>query len=244
MPPSVFLPVIGLLTAASTGGIIVNYGYDVSARLAMPVIIFSYFLVGYGVFFGLMLYSIFTHRLMAAGWPAPAKLPGLFILVGPMGQAAAALQLLGTAANTKQDFAHYNKGTFLTASAASGLDSASILIALLIMGFDYFWALVALFAVVEGAFKKQLTYSMMWWSTIFPLATLVTAWEVLATEMNSPTFKVLATALVIIIVISYFMNWAFTIVHLFKGTLIASSSTEEVEEMEKKQREADEEKQD
>jgi len=74
---------------------------------------------------------------------------------------------------------------------------------------------------------------------------LTTAWEVLSVEMNSPTFKVLATALVVILVIDYFVNWAFTLLHLFKGTLIAKSSTEEVEEMERKQREGDdEEKQD
>jgi tellurite resistance protein TehA-like permease len=244
LPPSIFLPLIALLTTASTGGIIVNYGFDVSARLAMPIIIFSYFLVGYGVFVSILMYSIFTHRLMAGGMPAPAKLPGLFILIGPMGQAAAALQLLGTAALSKQDFLHYNKGTFLTGSAASSVDGAGVLIALLFLGFDYFWCLIAVFAVVEAAFKKELSYSMMWWSTIFPLGTLCTAWEVLGVEMDSPTFRTLSAGLLIILWIIYFVNCGFTIFHLAKGTLISKSSREEVEEMEKKQREGDEEKQD
>jgi len=244
LPPTIFLPVIALVTTASTGGLIVNYGQDVSPGLAIPIIIFSYFCVGYGALLGLMMYSIFTHRLMSAGFPAPAKLPGLFVLVGPMGQASAALQLLGTAANSKQDFAHYNSGTFLTGSAASGLDSASVLIALLFLGFDYFWLLVALFAVVEAAIKRQLSYSMMWWSTIFPLGTLCAAWELLSTDMHSRTFRVLSAGLLIILFIDYFVNVGFTIMHLVKGTLIAKSSQEELDEMEKKQREGDEEKQD
>ena len=151
---------------------------------------------------------------------------------------------MGTAASSMQDFAHYNKGTFLSASAGTSVDSTGVVLALLFLGFDYFWLLIALFALGEAAVKGQLSYSMMWWSTIFPLATMCTAWELLAVEMNSRAFRVLSAGLLIILFIDYFVNVVFTVIGSMKGSLLEKSSREEIEEMERKQREGDEEKHD
>lgn len=49
-------------------GEIVNYGYDISARLAMPQIILGYFFIGYAALIAMALYAMFMHRLLAAGW--------------------------------------------------------------------------------------------------------------------------------------------------------------------------------
>ena len=89
--------------------------------------------------------------------------------VGPFGQTAAALQSLATAALTKMDFAEYQRGTFLKASAASGVSSASIVFALLLLGHDIFWFICCLFGVLEGVLRRQLSYNLSWWATIFPV---------------------------------------------------------------------------
>lgn len=70
---------------------------------------------------------------------------------------------------TKMDFAGYNEGTLLTASAAAGVNAASAVFALLILGHDVFWLICSLFAILEAAFKRELSYSLTWWSTIFPV---------------------------------------------------------------------------
>ena len=89
--------------------------------------------------------------------------------VGPFGQTSAALQSLATAAFTEMDFAGYQKGTFLQASAASGVSSASIVFALLLLGHDIFWLICCLFGVLEGVYMRQLSYNLTWWATIFPV---------------------------------------------------------------------------
>lgn len=93
--------------------------------------------------------------------------------VGPFGQTSAAMQTLATAALTKMDFAGYHKGTFLQASAASGVSSASIVFALLLLGHDIFWLICCLFGVLEGVFRRQLSYNLTWWATIFPVGKLL-----------------------------------------------------------------------
>lgn len=81
MPPSVFLSAVGVATATVVGAQVVNYAYDISPRLAVPVIIVAYLLGGLAIWLSIILYAVFFHRLMASGWPEPAKRPALMILV-------------------------------------------------------------------------------------------------------------------------------------------------------------------
>ena len=84
-----------------------------------------------------------------------------------MGQSAAALQLLSIAA--QRDFGPYGKGTFLQITSASGLAAASVMLALMLLGLDIFWLIFSLYALFEGTVRNVLSFSMSWWSTIFPV---------------------------------------------------------------------------
>lgn len=86
LPMLVILPAVSVSTAAVTGGIVAGMSYDISANLAVPVIIVSFMLVGVGILFGFMLTIYLFHALMAKGWPAPAQTATVFIFIGPMGQ--------------------------------------------------------------------------------------------------------------------------------------------------------------
>lgn len=81
MTPALFLPVVGVATAAVEGGTIANKAVDFSTRLAVPQLVVSYFLLGIALFLSMMFYPIFLHRLMATGWPKPPAIAGLAILV-------------------------------------------------------------------------------------------------------------------------------------------------------------------
>lgn len=81
MMPSPFLPAVGVATAALVGGQLVNYAYHISPRLAIPVVVVAYLLAGLSIWLSIVLYGVFFHRLMASGWPEPAKRPALMMLV-------------------------------------------------------------------------------------------------------------------------------------------------------------------
>lgn len=170
---AIFLPIVGIATAAATGALICRYGYDVSAGLAVPILIMSYFLDGLAIFLAIEMYSLYATRLTISGWPAPAKIPGQMLLVGPFGQAATALLVAGSAASSRMDFGHYNEGTFLTAMSGSSVSSACVLLAMLILGHDLFWVVIVFAGVGVNIMRRELTYSLLWWSMIFPLGEAV-----------------------------------------------------------------------
>ena len=81
MTLSLFLPAVGVANASFVGGQLVTYAYDISPRLAVPVIIVAYLLGSLAIWLSIILYGVFFHRLLASGWPEPAKRPSLMMLV-------------------------------------------------------------------------------------------------------------------------------------------------------------------
>lgn len=80
--PTLFMAPVGLATAATEAGFISIYSTDMSARMAVPQLVVAYFAVGLALFTAILLYTIFFHGLLSAGWPAGPKRGGIFILVG------------------------------------------------------------------------------------------------------------------------------------------------------------------
>lgn len=81
MSPTLFMAPVGLATAGTEAGFISIYSSGMSARLAVPQLIVGYFAIGVAMFMAILLYTVYFHRLLSAGWPLAAKRAGVFILV-------------------------------------------------------------------------------------------------------------------------------------------------------------------
>jgi tellurite resistance protein TehA-like permease len=129
-------------------------------------------------------------------------------------------------------------GTFWREQTAQGLDGAGLLIGLLLLGFDYLCLGLAIIGVADVFVRRQFTYTLTWWSVVFPSITLTSAWLELGFSMDSPTFRSLSTALFLIIFILYLLNWGFAVRGIFNGSLVwAKSEIEREEEMVRKAQE-------
>jgi len=220
LPTLIIIPAVGVATLAAVGGVVTTSASNLSANLAVPIILTSFCAAGVGLILGLILYTYLFHQLLAHGWPAAASTPTIFILVGPMGQTAAALQLLGGAANTHGRFAAYNHGTFLTESAAGPLEIACQLLALLMTGLGAVFFILSLCALVDRAWHRELAWSPAWNAIIFPTGTLVTSTLLFAEVMDSPFFRVVTAMLTLFLVIVFFINVVFTLWKAFNGELL------------------------
>jgi tellurite resistance protein TehA-like permease len=169
LSPVILVPLISVLTLSTTAGLVANYSVGLSASMAVPIIVTGYMCVGYAFFLSLLYYTLIANKLIAVGLPPPMKIPSLVFTVGPAGQFATAIQVLSTAASTRGMFGSYNQGMWLQASAASSVNAAAVLIALLALGFGFLWITVSWYIVGEAFVKKQLSFSLTFWSLIFPM---------------------------------------------------------------------------
>ena len=87
------------------------------------------------------------------------------LTIGPFGQAAGGLQLLGLAA--QKDFGLYQRGTFLQSMAGSGVAATSTLIALMLLGFSFMLACIVFCYLFENI--KNWKFQLTWWTLIFPV---------------------------------------------------------------------------
>jgi tellurite resistance protein TehA-like permease len=81
IPSFIFLPAVGTTTVGLGGAIIANYAYNASSRLAVPVVLVSYLLEGFGWWLAVLIYPVFLGELWSKGLPIPMKLPTLMMLV-------------------------------------------------------------------------------------------------------------------------------------------------------------------
>lgn len=163
------------------------------------------------------MYAIYMHRLMTSGFPESLKIPSMILTIGAAGQSSSALLQLSAAAVTHANFRSYDRGVFLTASTAPIIHVQCILSAMLLLGFAIFWMCVDYYALIEGVFRRTIPASLFWWSSIFPVGTVVTALAGLGTALDSNAFRTCAVILFVVLVIIYVANWIMTIPMTLNG---------------------------
>ncbi|KAF2094242.1 hypothetical protein NA57DRAFT_80655 [Rhizodiscina lignyota] len=218
IPSGIFLPAVGTTTVGLVGGIMVNGSFGLSARLAVPIIFVSFLLEGFGWWIAMLVYPVFLAEIWTKGLPPPFKLPTMMMLVGPAGQVGAALHSLGTSAATY--FGPYNRGTFFTAEFGFAFGAASKMLAVMFLGFDVFWGIFVIYTLAHHLISGKAKPGMPWWSTIFPLGTMNSTFLLLSQELDSPTFRVLAAGLYLLLLIDYICCWIMTIYLVWRGDLL------------------------
>jgi hypothetical protein len=174
LTPTILLIPIAPLTAATTGGLICSSA-GLSAWLQVPIIIYSWWLLGAGLCLAGMFYVLYLVRMMTRSVVPYNQAPTTVIVIGPLGQAATAFLLLGTVVS-KGAFAQYSRGMFLTAATQESIFSMSVMAAVLLQGFSLFWGLFTIIEFVEAiVHNRQQTgkylhdYTLSWWSLVLPI---------------------------------------------------------------------------
>lgn len=167
---AIILPAVATSTTAAEGGLICLYSFDMSSRLAVPVIITSFLSLGIGTFLAILIMALWLQRILSNTWLEGPKQPQLCLLLGPVGQGSTAF--LGLGAATAKHFPGYNKGTFLTMAAAEAVRGACVVLALILFGLGVFWMCYIVIALVDSFLKKEAKWSFAWYSTIFPTGEL------------------------------------------------------------------------
>lgn len=170
LPPAILLPFIAALTSAAGGGVLCRSGH-IGPRLQVPVILVSYLEVGAGLALAAGFDALILFQHFDRFSPSAEEVYQDMIVCGPFGQGAFALQVLGTAV-LRGSFAAYDRGSFLTASAASPLGFTSQFLGLLTWGYGIFWWCFAILSICHtlctqpGGWRRT-PFNMSAWSLIF-----------------------------------------------------------------------------
>ncbi len=172
------MPIVPPMVAAATGALLISHTPAGAARQTM--------LYGCWAMFGLSLVAAFIiismiwSRLALYGTSGTARVPTLWIVLGPLGQSITAAGLLGLNAKTAVD-----------PGIAGAMDTFAVLYGVPVWGFAVLWIALAASLTIR-TLRRGMPFALTWWSLTFPVGTFVTGTTQLAVHTGLPAFRVAA----------------------------------------------------
>ena len=163
----------------------------------------------------LLMYSLYTQRLMTSELPSPPTRPGMYVSVGPAGYTAAGLISLASQAPTVVPGSQF---TQLALPDGDLIKNLGILSGLFIILFSFWFFCISTIAVITGL--RRMTFTLNWWAFIFPNAGLTLATIQIAKALNSDGIRGICSALTIMLVVMWLVVATLCMKAVWKGELL------------------------
>lgn len=196
------MPVVPPMVSAATGALLLPHMPPGTGRETM--LYGCYAMFGLSLLASLNIIAMIWTRLTHYGTSGTARVPTLWIVLGPLGQSITAAGLLGSAAA-------YGA---IDPAIAQDMNSFAILFGVPVWGFAVLWIALATSLTVR-TLRRGMPFALTWWSLTFPVGTFVTGTSQLAAHTHLPAFKV-AAALAYLGLLS---TWVLVAIRTARGSL-------------------------
>jgi tellurite resistance protein TehA-like permease len=165
-----------------------------------------YAMFGLSLVAAFLIISMIWSRLTLYGTSGTARVPTLWIVLGPLGQGITAAGLLGTMATLA-----------VPPVLASDMNDFAVLFGVPIWGFAVLWIALAT-ALTVRTLRKGMPFALTWWSLTFPVGTFVTGTTQLALHTGLPAFRVAAA----IAYLGLLCTWGLVFVRTARGSVVGN----------------------
>lgn len=195
------MPIVPPMVSAATGALLIRHLSPGVARQTMLYGCWAMF--GLSLIAALIIISMIWSRLALYGTSGTARVPTLWIVLGPLGQSITAAGLLGI-----------NAGLAVDPSIASAMNSFAILFGVPVWGFAVLWIALAASLTVR-TLRGGMPFALTWWSLTFPVGTFVTGTTQLAVHTGLPAFRIAA----VIAYVGLIGTWLLVAVRTVRGSV-------------------------
>ena len=172
------MPVVPPMVSAASGALLIPH---VAPGVARQTLLYGcYAMFGLSLIAGLIIVSMIWSRLALYGTSGTARVPTLWIVLGPLGQSITAAGLLGL-----------NAGQAVEPAIAGPMNAFAILFGVPVWGFAVLWIALAT-ALTVRTLRNGMPFALTWWSLTFPVGTFVTGTTQLAVHTGLPVFRIAA----------------------------------------------------
>jgi C4-dicarboxylate transporter/malic acid transport protein len=193
------MPVVPPMVSAATGALLIPHIASDTGRQTM--LYGCYAMFGLSLVASLIIITMVWSRLAHYGTSGTARVPTLWIVLGPLGQSITAAGLLGT-----------NAALAVDPDLADGMAVFAILYGVPVWGFAVLWIALATSLTIR-TLRRGMPFALTWWSLTFPVGTFVTGTTQLAVHTGLPSFRVAAA----IAYVGLLSTWCLVAVRTFRG---------------------------
>ena len=163
------LPVVTLIVASSSGGVLCKAVQVYSQPHALQILTVSIFMVTVGLSLALMILAIYLMRLILHGLPRGTSILSVFLPVGPTGQSGYAILLIGQNINILLPFPSLAQSYFLNSSSTgAAIEAICICVSFLLWSLATMWIMYALLAVYSELRQSRVAFMISFWGLVFP----------------------------------------------------------------------------
>ena len=195
------MPIVPPMVAAATGALLIPHARAGVWRQTLLYGCWAMF--GLSLLAALIIISMIWSRLALYGTSGTARVPTLWIVLGPLGQSITAAGLLGREA-----------ASAVEPSIAGAMNSFAILYGVPVWGFALLWIALATSLTVR-TLRRGMPFALTWWSLTFPVGTFVTGTTQLAAHTGLPAFRVAA----VIAYAGLLSTWLLVAIRTTRGTV-------------------------
>jgi C4-dicarboxylate transporter/malic acid transport protein len=172
------MPVVPPMVSAASGALLIPH---TPAGVWRSTLLYGcYAMFGMSLMAALIIIAMIWSRLAHFGTSGTARVPTLWIVLGPLGQSITAAGLLGL-----------NAALAVDPELAEVMNSFAILFGVPVWGFAVLWIALAASLTVRTV-RRGMPFALTWWSLTFPVGTFVTGTTQLAVHTGLPAFQVAA----------------------------------------------------
>ncbi len=175
------MPVVPPMVSAAVGALLVPHAP--AGELRETMLLFCYACFGMSLMASIIITTLIWSRLAHFGSSGSARVPTLWIVLGPVGQSITAAGALGTAALDA-----------VPPPLSTAFDAFAVVFGVPMFGFMMLWMPMAA-ALTIRAHRRNMGFALTWWSFTFPVGTCVTGASQLAKHTDLTVFIVTAVAL-------------------------------------------------
>lgn len=195
------MPVVPPMVSAAGGALLVPHAPEGVVRESLLYLCYAFF--GMSLMVSIIVITLIWSRLAHFGSSGSARVPTLWIVLGPVGQSITAAGALGTAA-----------AVAVTAPMATALDVLALVYGVPMWGFMLLWLPLAALLTLRAR-KREMGFALTWWSFTFPVGTCVTGTSQLAHHTDLPMFQWSAVALYGLLLFA----WVLVLVRTARGSV-------------------------
>lgn len=200
------MPVVPPMVSAAAGAQLVPHVPEGQLRETMLYACYAMF--GMSLMASVVIITLIWSRLAHFGSSGSARVPTLWIVLGPVGQSITAAGALGTAALGA-----------VAAPISIGLDVFAVVFGVPMFGFMMLWLPMAAL-LTRRAMQLKMGFSLTWWSFTFPVGTCVTGTSQLAAHTGLLAFEIAAVVLFAGLLATWLVVGVGTARNALKGPLL------------------------
>ena len=195
------MPVVPPMVSAATGALLLPH---MAAGPGRETLLYGcYAMFGLSLLASFNIIAMIWSRLVLYGTSGTARVPTLWIVLGPLGQSITAAGLLGA-----------NAAAVVDPGIAEAMNSFAVIFGVPVWGFAVLWIALAMSLTVH-TLRRGMPFALTWWSLTFPVGTFVTGTTQLALHTHLPAFRVAA----VIAYAGLLFTWILVAVRTARGSL-------------------------